>query len=59
MIKPAFEIFVLQGRKHWYWRIVARNGETIAHSESYSTRRAAIKTARNFASFCDIKWSVV
>lgn len=25
----------------WYWRVVALNGETLAHSETYTSKRAA------------------
>ena len=27
----------------WYWRLVAANGETLAHSEVYTTKAAALK----------------
>ena len=33
----------------WYWRLVARNGETLAHSESYSRRGSARRSARKIA----------
>jgi|GEM_PF-4893375 len=29
----------------WYWRIVGGNGETMAHSEAYSSKSACTKTA--------------
>lgn len=29
-----------------WWRLVARNGEILAHSEVYSTKAKAIKTAK-------------
>ncbi len=34
--------------RHW-WKLKARNGKILAHSEVYSTRRAALHTARLLA----------
>jgi uncharacterized protein YegP (UPF0339 family) len=31
----------------WFWRLVARNGETLCTSESYSSRAKALKTVRS------------
>jgi len=31
-------------RGKWYWRILAKNNRILAHSESYSTKDACIKT---------------
>lgn len=31
----------------WFWRIKARNGKILAHSETYSSKQAALKTAQN------------
>jgi len=33
----------------WWLRIVARNGEIVAYSENYPTKRIALKTARALA----------
>jgi uncharacterized protein YegP (UPF0339 family) len=30
----------------WYWILKAANGETLCHSEMYTTEAAAIETAR-------------
>jgi uncharacterized protein YegP (UPF0339 family) len=30
----------------WYWRIVGGNGETMAHSEAYSSKGACVKSAK-------------
>ncbi len=27
----------------WYWRLVASNGEVLAHSESYSSKDGAVE----------------
>lgn len=35
----------LIGRPKWFFRIVARNGETVAQSEAYSRRIDAMDTA--------------
>lgn len=37
----------LLGRPKWYFRIVARNGETVAQSEGYSRRIDAMDTAHH------------
>ena len=37
-------IQVLKKNKHWYWRIVAKNGKILATSETYSSRSKATKT---------------
>ena len=40
------KIEVIQSAKgRYYWRIVARNGRTLAHSEQYNTKRAAVAAA--------------
>ena len=39
-------------RQRWRWRIVANNGQVLAHSEAYSNRAdavAAIETVRDNA----------
>ena len=33
----------------WYWRLRSRNGRTLAHSENYSHRSLAAKTAKRIA----------
>lgn len=35
----------LISRPRWYFRVVARNGETVAQSEGYSRRLDAMDTA--------------
>ncbi len=32
--------------KQWYWRLVGKNGETVASSEGYTRRANAIKAAK-------------
>lgn len=45
MVKvPKFEIRDATGRQ-FYWRYVADNGETICHSETYSSKQNAISSA--------------
>ena len=44
------EIDGITFHKHcWYWRLVARNGKTLAHSENYNTRRARDNTTMRLA----------
>lgn len=31
--------------KQWYFRIVAKNGKTLAHSETYTRKRSALEAA--------------
>lgn len=38
------KIIVLK-KKGWYWKLVANNGKTLAHSETYSSKAKAVKTA--------------
>lgn len=33
---------VLKTKTGWYWRIVARNGKVLCHSETYTTKRKAM-----------------
>ena len=41
-----FEIEMLRNkRKKWYFRIKSSNGQILCHSESYSSRTAARRTA--------------
>jgi uncharacterized protein YegP (UPF0339 family) len=34
-------LMVRKGNKGWYWLIIASNGRTLCHSETYTTKRAA------------------
>jgi len=29
--------------RYWYWRVRAKNGEILCHSEGYKTKRACLK----------------
>lgn len=33
----------------WFWSMTAHNGETIAHSEAYSSKDACLETAKQLA----------
>ena len=44
-----YKIQVVKGKKQWFWRIVARNGKTLAHSETYSSKGKAVQTAKRFS----------
>lgn len=42
----AWRVELLKGEKGtWYWRLKAGNGKVLAHSETYSSRLKARKTA--------------
>ena len=50
-MKNYYIVEVLKGKKgKWYWRLKYINGRILAHSEIYSSRYQAQKTARNLAS---------
>lgn len=41
------QVELFEGRDgQWYWRLEARNGETLAHSEGYTRKWSAKRTAR-------------
>lgn len=49
MILPRFEIQrtePTEGDEGYFWRLRARNGEVLAHSENYTTLQAARKGVR-------------
>jgi len=37
-----------KGKQPWYWKPVARNGETLAHSEGFTRRSDGIRAAVDF-----------
>ncbi len=39
------KIVILKLRRQWYWKLVANNGRILAHSETYSSKAKAVKTA--------------
>ena len=39
----------IAGKNQWYFRIVAENGKTLAHSESYTRKRNALLAANKIA----------
>ena len=41
------KIVVLKKRNQWYWKLVAKNGKTLAHSETYSSKAKARQSARS------------
>lgn len=42
---------ILAKKKDWisYWRLLGHNGETLAHSEIYTTKRKCLQTAKKVA----------
>lgn len=43
-MKYRIEVIVFRGQ--WHWRIVHKNGQILAHSEKYSSKRKAMQTAK-------------
>ena len=43
-------------RKKWQFRVKAKNGRIIVHSEEYSNKSAMIKSALKFLLHESIKW---
>lgn len=39
----------------WYWKMVARNGKVLCHSEKYHNKKDAIKAARIVNEACAIE----
>ena len=45
--RKSYEIQVDSGSGGWFWRLVSQfNGKTMAHSECYTNKGAAMKSAR-------------
>ncbi len=59
MIKHGYRIEVVAGRKdligrsfrYFWWRVVSKNNQTIATSETYTRKASAMKAARNFRDY--------
>lgn len=50
-------IEILKKSKSWYWRMKARNGRILAHSETYSSKQKAEKSAKIVSN--NEKWEVL
>ena len=49
-MRRGYIIKILKGKKNqWYWRLMHSNGRILAHSEMYSSKFQATKTARNLS----------
>jgi uncharacterized protein YegP (UPF0339 family) len=60
MNRAKFVLWKSHSDWQWYWRLVSSNGETVAQSEGYTTKAAAlkgIKAVRRIALFArlDVK----
>lgn len=43
----VLRVYSLQAKSAWFWfRVVGANGEKICHSENYTTKTKALKSAR-------------
>lgn len=47
------EVLKKPGSK-WFWRLISKNGRTLAHSETYSSKTKANKTAERVANALSI-----
>ena len=47
---PAVKKIMSYKKPTWYWRIIANNGQILAHSEIYSSKQKAILTAKKIIS---------
>ena len=43
------KIKIVKGAEGFFWKLVAKNGETLAHSEIYSSKTKALQTAKKVA----------
>ncbi len=50
---------LIKSGKHWRWRLVARNGKILAHSERYTRKRAAWTTADTVRATMDVATPIV
>ena len=39
----------------WYWRLMATNGQILAHSESYSSKAKCKQTTKSVAKSCNLE----
>lgn len=46
-IMPKRYVELVKKNKDWFWRLRAANGQLLAHSETYSSKTKARKTAMN------------
>jgi len=44
-MNSTYKIELVKGRNKWYWKLKSHNGRILAHSETYSSRFQAKKTA--------------
>ena len=47
-MRRCWKVHVIKGRLSglWHWRLEAGNGQILAYSETYSSHRKALKTAK-------------
>jgi uncharacterized protein YegP (UPF0339 family) len=48
-IRRHMHILVLPGKSHWYWKLVADNGQTVLVSEQYYSKWNARRAARKLS----------
>ncbi len=53
------KVELLKKRNKWYWRLVANNGKVLAHSEQYSSKPKAEKTASKIFGDLNDSWVLI
>tara|TARA_Y100000034_G_scaffold134224_1_gene202020 strand:+ start:1308 stop:1508 length:201 start_codon:yes stop_codon:yes gene_type:complete len=53
--KYRVERFNGRTRNQWYWRVVAKNGQTLLVSESYTRKDSRNRIANRFGKLCGIQ----
>lgn len=49
------KVILIQGKLKWFWHLVAKNGEILAHSQGYFSRFNAERAARKLAEGLKVK----
>lgn len=52
-------IQLTKGKRKWFWRVVAVNGQTVLTSQLYTTKWSAKRSARKMAEINDFELRVV
>ena len=45
----SMKIKIAMGSTGFFWKLIATNGQTLAHSETYSSKTKALQTAKKVA----------
>ena len=53
--KIVLKVEVCKGSKHWWWRMIAHNGQVLATSETYTAKNKCLKSAKKVAEQLGVK----